>query len=183
MKIILSLFIILSGFTSLAQNVIELKNKQTGKTRILKSGTKLYFKSTSDSSFIKGKIVQIKDTSVVIFCPDYDEEDPLVDLKFNEIVSIKKATKLHSVSRTIGSVMAPAGALLFINGIVTLSRDNEFQGKKTYNEEETKALTILGGGFLVAGAIPYFIKPKVYDLKNVWTISMKHINKKNKNSL
>lgn len=175
--IFINLFIF-TTYLSSGQNVLQLKNTETGKTRILKPGMKLHFKSTQDASFVKGKIVQIKDTSIVIYCPDYSEEDPLVDLPMTELQSIKKATTLHSISRSIGSVLIPVGTYLFINGILTLSRDNQFQGAKTYDEDLTKALTFTGGGFMIGGVIPFLIKTKVYDFSKEWTVSVIKINKK-----
>lgn len=176
------IFIFFSLFCSLffsasAQNIIELKNIQTGKTRVLKAGFKLYFKPKSDSSYIKGKVVQIKDTSIVFYCPDFDEDLPLYDIKLDDIREIKKPTTLHSVSRSVGSVLLPVGGYLFINGILALSRDDQFQGKSTYNEDLTKSLTVVGGAFILGGTIPFLIKPKVYDLKKDWSISIKKLNK------
>lgn len=173
------LFFIFFAFNSYAfsQNVLELKNSSTGKVRHLKAGAKLYFKSTNDSDFVKGKIVQIKDTSVVIYCPDYNEDLPLTDLRLDELQSIKKPTTLHAISRSIGSVLLPVGGYLFINGILTLSRDNDFQGRATYDEDLTKSLTIMGGAFVVGGTIPFLIKPKVYNLKGEYTIAVKKLSK------
>ena len=176
------IFIFFSVFCSIvlsasAQNVIELKNSQTGKTRVLKAGSKLYFKSANDSSYIKGKVVQIKDTSIVFYCPDFDEDLPLYDIKLEDIREIKKPTTLHSVSRSVASILLPVGGYLFINGILALSRDNQFQGKSTYNEDLTKSLTVMGGAFILGGTIPFLIKPKVYDLKKDWSLSVKKQNK------
>jgi hypothetical protein len=156
-----------------AQNVLLLENSSNGKKREIKSGAKIYFKSTSDSAFVKGKIVQLKDTSVVIFCPDYEAEMSLVDIKLKDITVIKKATTFHSISRSLGSVFLPIGTFLALNGIITLARDSEFQGVKTYDEDAAKTRSVIGGAFIVAGVIPFIIKPKVYDFSKNWKLSVR----------
>jgi hypothetical protein len=176
MRILIFLFVF-SFIPSFGQNVLELKNSETGKTRILKSGAKLQFKTINDSVFIKGKISQIKDESIVIYCPDFIEEFPLMDVSVNEIKEIKKATAFHSISRTLAKVLLPVGTFFFTSGIITLARDSEFQGQKGYDEDKTKSLTITGGVFMVAGVIPFLFNQKVYDLKKNWTLSIKKMEK------
>jgi hypothetical protein len=173
MKILL-LICLFAAFTNNAfsQNVLLLENSSNGKKRSIKSGAKFYFKTVNDSVFVKGKIIQLKDTSVVIFCPDYEAENSLLDLNLKDITSIKKATTLHAISRSIGSVLLPVGSFLAINGIITLARDSEFQGVKTYDEDEAKSRSVIGGALIIAGTIPFIIKPKVYDLTKGWDLSI-----------
>jgi hypothetical protein len=163
--------------TSFSQNVLELKNTQSGKTRILKQGANIQFKTVNDSVFLKGKISQIKDGNIVIYCPDLSEELPLLDLPISDIQEIKKAKAFHAFSKTIGKVLVPAGTFLFANGIITLAKDSEFQGQKQYDVEKTTADTVAGGAMIVAGVIPYLFKQKIYDLKKDWTLTVKKMVK------
>jgi hypothetical protein len=155
---------------SFSQNFLELKNTQTGKTRVLKPGAKLLFKSNRDDDFIKGKIVQIKDTSVVIYCTEYDEELSLMDVNINNFTVIKKPTLFHSIWRTSGSVFTPVGGYLFLNGLFSLIRDND---QKSYTKDQAVAYTATGFALTAIGLAPFFIKPKAYDLKKDWTLSVK----------
>lgn len=175
MRILIFFTFFLFSFCSFSQNVIELKNERTGKTRILKAGTKFLFKTAQDSFYVRGKIVQIKDTSLVIYCQDYNDELPLTDLRPDEITAIKKPTTLHSITRSISTLLLPVGGYFLINGVLVLSRDNEYQGQKTYDEGATKALTVTGGAFVVAGAIPFLIKQKQYNLRKDWKMSVKKL--------
>lgn len=171
---ILILICLIAAFSSssFSQNVLVLENTSNGKKRSIKSGAKFYFKSINDSVFVKGKIIQLKDTSVVIYCPDYEAEYSLQDLNLKDITFIKKATTFHAISRSIGSVLLPVGSFLAINGIVILARDSEFQGVKTYDEDAAKARALIGGALIVTGAIPFIIKPKIYDLNKNWKLSI-----------
>jgi hypothetical protein len=177
MRILIFICFIFSFLTSFGQNVLELQNTQSGKTRILKSGTKIQFKTIDDSVFVKGNISQIKDGSIVIYCPDFSEESPLVDLTVNDIKEIKKATTFHSISRSLAKVLLPVGTFFFANGIITLAKDSEYQGVKQYDEDKTKSLTTAGGVLMVAGVIPFLFNQKVYDLKKDWTLSIKKLDK------
>ncbi len=157
----------------LSQNVLQLENSVSGKKRIIKQGSKFHFKSTYDSSYVKGKLAQVKDTSIVIFLPENDGEMSLLDLRLTDITEIKKPTKFHAISRTVGSVLLPVGTFLTINGLITLSRDPKYQGVRTYDRDITAARTAVGGVFIVAGVIPFIVKPKIYNLRKGWTLSVK----------
>jgi hypothetical protein len=174
MRIILFLTFF-AGFSNLfSQNVIELKNKETGKVRILKQGTKLHFKAKGDSLYVKGKISQIKDTSIVIYCPDYEDAMPLVDVSLSNLIAIKKPTGIHGTAKGAGMVLMPGGAILFLGGITGLIRgDDSFHGQSSNDSDLYKAYTFSGLGLFAAGLLPYIIKSKEYDLKNEWTISIK----------
>lgn len=178
MRLILFLGLLcLSGLAS-SQNVLVLSNTVSGKTRLIHSGSKMYFKMGDDSEFIKGKIVQIKDSVIVMLLPDEEDENPIADIRITDITGIKKATKFHAVTRTIASITVPIGSILLISGAIPLLRKDSYQGQTGYDKERAQILTGVGAGLIVTGIIPYLVKQKVYDLKQDWRLSVQKVHKK-----
>ncbi|MBX9851889.1 MAG: hypothetical protein K2X86_09035 [Cytophagaceae bacterium] len=163
-------------FSTLAnsQNVLELKDAATGKTKILKQGAKLFFKTKNDTNYIKGKIAQIKDTSIVIYCTEYEDEMALMDIRLSDMKAIKKATAFHGTYRTAGKVFMPVGSVLFLRGILGLLRDDSYKGQSYYNDDLLKAYTYSGLAITAIGVVPYLIKQKEYYFNGGWSLSVKN---------
>jgi len=169
MRLIL-LFIFLS-FVSTAihsQNVLELKNEKTGQIKTLRSGAKVQFKTKHDSTYIKGKIVQIKDSVIVFYIPEFEESLPLMDVYVKDIKEIKKPTHFHAFARGAGAVLLPVGSVLLINGLLTLSRNDP--GYKS----QSVTSSLIGFGVAAVGVTPFLIKPKHYDFSKDWKIRVKN---------
>lgn len=163
------LFVLLS-FVSTAihsQNVLELKNEKTGQIKTLRSGAKLHFKTKYDSTYIKGKIVQIKDSVIVFYIPEYEESLPLMDVHIKDLKEIKKPTHFHAITRAAGAVLLPVGSFLLINGLLTLSRNDP-----DYKSQSVTS-SLVGFGIAAVGITPFLIKPKHYDFSKDWKIKVK----------
>src|SRR4051812_22596937 len=98
-----TIYIILLLFVSLfnpvsGQNYLKIKNTTTGDTRVIENDKTIFFKINGDSSYNKGVIQQIKDSSIVLFLPNEDENS-LVEYKIAEFASIRKPGKFHAIMR------------------------------------------------------------------------------------
>lgn len=173
MRILLFLFLII-GFSAptFSQNVLVLKNSKTGKTRILKPKAHLHFKTIHDSSFVKARILQIKDSSIVLYIPEFDDAMPMMDILYTELKEIQKPTGFHAFSRGIAAGLLPIGSFLFLDGALTWPRDSD-----PYYKNQSKKLTFIGLGIAALGTLPYLIKPKYYNLKGEWEISVVKMKK------
>lgn len=177
MRIITFLTVFIFSILSVhSQNVLELTNTKTGKTRIIKSGSKLLFKTIHDSSYVKGKIMQIKDSVMVIYLLDYEDGTPVADIPIKDLKEIKKATSLHAISRSVASVMLPVGAYFLGSGITALARNDSYKGQSTYDKNQARAYTYTGAGLVIAGAIPFIIKTKVYNFNKDWKVRVKKMS-------
>jgi hypothetical protein len=141
---------------SIAQRVLNIKSRNTSKVRTLKNESKIQFQILGDSSFTKGVIQLISDSTLVILLPE-NENTMVKEYKFSEITSISKPSTLHSIARIAGAPLMVIGGISFIAGTMsTISpRDGENGGPVTMG---------IGVGTLVLGILPYLIKPKIYDL-------------------
>jgi hypothetical protein len=157
--------------TVFGQKVIELKNKETGKTRILKSGSKLQFKTIHDSTYLKAKIVQIKDSVIVFYIPEFEDGLPLMDVKISDLKEIKKPTRFHAITRGAGAVLLPVGTFLLLNGVLTLTRGD------SGTRSQSVSSTFIGLGITALGAAPFIFKPLEYNLSKEWAISVKVVTK------
>jgi hypothetical protein len=148
--------------------VLELKNEKTGQIKVLKTGSKLHFKTIHDSTYIKAKIVQIKDSVVVFYIPEYEESLPLMDVHIKDIKEITKPTHFHAFTRGAGAVLLPVGSFLLINGLLILTRNDP-----DYKSQSVTS-TLVGLGVTAAGITPFIIKPKHYDFSKDWKIRVKN---------
>lgn len=173
MRILIFLFFIsLSVQLALSQNVLELRNSKTGKTRILKPKAHLHFKTIHDSSFVKARILQIKDSSIVFYIPEFDDAMPMMDILISDLKEIEKPTGFHAFSRGIAAGLLPIGSFLFLDGALTWPRESD-----PYYKNQSKKLTFIGLGITTLGILPYVVKPKKYNLKEDWKISVVRIKK------
>jgi hypothetical protein len=149
-----------------AQNVLTIKNRNTSKVRVVKNESKIQFLIKGDSSFTKGVIQLISDSSLVLLLPE-DENTMVREYKFNEIAMIRKPTTFHSITRVVGAPLLIVGGIAFIAGTMsTISpRDGENGGPATMG---------VGAGALVLGILPYIVKPKTYDLTKDYQLITQH---------
>jgi hypothetical protein len=170
MKTIYILLLLLGSMQIVsAQNYLNIKNSKTGKVKVIENDKTIFFKITGDSSFNKGIIQQIKDSSVVIYLPDEDENS-LVEYRISEFSAIRKLGKFHSITRIVSIPLLMVGGIGLIAGIPsTLSSKKTSVGLGGDTIQETNnqgpILMAVGGGALALGLLPYLIKPKTYDFK------------------
>jgi hypothetical protein len=170
MKTIYILLLLLGSIRIVsAQNYLNIKNSKTGKVKVIENDKTIFFKITGDSSFNKGIIQQIKDSSIVIYLPDEDENS-LVEYRTSEFSAIRKLSKFHSITRIASIPLLMAGGIGLIAGIPsTLSSKKTSIGVGGDTIQETNnqgpILMAVGAGALGLGLLPYLIKPRTYDFK------------------
>jgi hypothetical protein len=144
-----------------AQTVLKIKSRNTSEIRIIKNESKIQIKVSGDSTFTKGEIQLITDSSLVILMPE-DENTNLKEFKFKDIAGIIKPTKLHAITKILGAPFMIVGGIMFIGGTMsTISPRDGSNGPATMG---------IGAGALVLGILPYLIKPKTYDLTKDYTL-------------
>jgi hypothetical protein len=167
LRLVILIFLIACFQFANAQNVLKIKSRNSfHQPRTIKNESKIQFKTTSDSAFVKGVIQQITDSSLVIFLPE-DENTMVREYKFRDITMLRKPTTLHSIARIVGAPLVIVGGIVFIGGTMsTISpRDGESNGPVSMG---------IGGGALILGILPYIIKSKTYDLNKEYTLETAH---------
>ncbi len=164
MKKLLFLFLIAILITSTvsAQRALKIKSRSGSEERIIKEGSKIRFKLHPDSAFIKGKISQVKEKSVVIYVNE--EERILTEMTFDTIKVIRKSTVFHGITKGASAVLLPVGAFMFISG--TLSTIFP----RGTDQSDNAVLAISGAVITGIGLIPILINPKTYDLTSAYTL-------------
>jgi predicted phage tail protein len=166
MKKLTTIFVLLLSIASLssfAQKQLELKDTTSGKVKVFKIGQQIRYKGLEDTDYEKVKIQNITATTVVFYLPDEDEGSPIREVPLSEIKSIQKATTIHNVSRVIGGFLMVGGAYTMASSGALADNSGGSSG----------GYLGLGAGMLVAGVIPYLIKPKVYELGKTHTATIR----------
>jgi hypothetical protein len=160
----------------LGQNYLNIKNTKTGAERVIENDKTIYFKLNGDSAYNKGVIQQIKDSSVVLYLPN-EEENSLVEYKPAEFASIKKPGKFHSVMRIVSAPIFVVGGIMVMAGTIgTISPRSSGVGNDTNSEKnhEGPVLLGIGAGIFGLGLLPYLIKAKTYDFKKDCILEIKN---------
>jgi hypothetical protein len=174
-NILILLLIICSIQIASGQNYLNIKNSRTGEIRMIDNEKTIYYKITGDSSYTKGVIQQIKDSSVVIFLPNEDE-NALMEYKISDFSSIRKPGKFHSIARIISAPFFVVGGITLMAGAIgTISPRSSGLGGDTIEEDRSQGpvLMAVGAGALGLGMLPFLIKAKTYDFKKDCILEIK----------
>lgn len=135
------------------QNALILKKNKNGSIKHFRIGSKIYYKTSSDSTYIKAKIQEIKDSSIVFYLPE-ECEIPFREEKYSDITGIRKITALHSATFIAGSAILMAGAYIIFEA-------NNIADETTIDESPMyyRAAGLVGIGL---GLMPFAVKPKEY---------------------
>jgi hypothetical protein len=173
--IILVLFLTSSDIVS-GQNYLHIKNSTTGVERVIGNNKTIFFKINGDSSFNKGVIQQIKDTTIVLYLPNEDE-NALREYTVAEFAAIRKPGKFHSLVRIVSAPLFVAGGVGLMAGIIgTISPRSSGLGSDTNQEKshEGPIFMAIGVGALGLGLLPYVIKAKTYDFRKDCILEIKN---------
>ncbi|HXA02379.1 MAG TPA: hypothetical protein VNW99_10350 [Cytophagaceae bacterium] len=178
MKNILLILLLLLGSLNLVsgQNYLNIKNTKTGESRVIENDKTIFFKINGDSAYSKGVIQQIKDSSIVLYLPNEDE-NPLVEYKIAEFASIRKPGKFHSIIRVVSAPVFVVGGIMVMAGTIgTISPRGSGVGGDTNSEKshEGPVLLAAGAGILGLGLVPYLIKAKTYDFRKDCILEIKN---------
>jgi hypothetical protein len=153
---ILFLFIFFGAFAVFPAFTQELVITDTLKKRerIFYPEKSFLFMTTQNPEYTKGKIVAVRDTSIVFFL--VEEEVPLEKtISLKDITVIRKATKTQYFSYMIGGLFLLNGAFLTIEGPTLRNRG-------------------IGVLSFAAGLIPFFFTPKTYELGGRFQLSVRN---------
>jgi hypothetical protein len=173
--IILSLLFSSLNFVS-GQNYLNIKNTNTGVVKVIENNKIIFFKKNGDSTYSKGVIQQIKDSSVVLYLPNEDETS-LVEYKIAEFAAIRKPGKFHTIIRIVSAPLFVAGGVMLMAGTIgTISPRGSGVGGDTNSEKshEGPILLAIGAGALGLGILPYLIKAKTYDFRKDCILEIKN---------
>ncbi|MFL5729263.1 MAG: hypothetical protein ACJ75J_07225 [Cytophagaceae bacterium] len=171
----LILFLLISTIAS-GQNYLNIRNKNTDEVKMIQTKKTFFFKLNGDSSFTKGVIQQIKDSSVVIYLPNEDE-NALVEYQISDFSAIRKPSKFHSISRIVSAPLLVVGGVALMAGTIeTISPKSSGIGGDTVSTKSNEGPILLGigAGAMGLGLLPYLIKAKTYDFKKDCILEIKN---------
>jgi hypothetical protein len=158
------------------QNYLNIKNTKTGATRVIENNKIIFFRLNGDSTYNKAVIQQIKDSSIVLYLPNEDENS-LVEYKIGEIAAIRKPGKFHAAVRVLCAPVFVAGGIMVMAGTIgTISPRGSGVGGDTNQEKshEGPILLGIGVGTVGLGILPFLIKAKTYDFRKDCILEIKN---------
>lgn len=163
LKYSLIAFYFLLSVAAFGQQQLQLTDKKTGKTKTFKISQNIQYRSIQDAEFEKATIQNITaENIIVLFLPNEDEGNNLLEAPLTSIHSIRKATCFHKTTQAIG-------ALFILGGAYTMASANSLAGE----DGSSGPYIGLGAGIFVLGVLPYLIKPKTYILGETHTAEVK----------
>ena len=149
-------------------NRLCLTNATKHKTRYFKEGRRIKFRLKGHKEIIRGKLVAIRDSSIVINDVNY---------KVSEFSMISSRPTGMTVARIAGGTMVLGGAYFIGSGAFLISNiyvthdSNEKMNNVFYFIIGTFA--IVGGGVMTTvGVVPMIISMKKYNLEKDWTMKI-----------
>lgn len=109
-----TLFFFILSFKISAQDLV-LKDIQSGKEKTLKPGTSFQLTTRDTPEYYRAKLLEVKDTSIIVFLTDYDASEEK-ELSITNIASITKPTKLHYAAYAVGSAFMVNGMFFLLVG-------------------------------------------------------------------
>lgn len=145
----------------IGQDALLLKKNKTGSIKQFRVGSKLFFKTVSDSTYYKAKIQEVKDSTIVFYLME-ECELPFREERIEDITGIRKTTALHTATFIVGSAILMAGAYMIFEA-------NNIADETTIDESPMyyRAAGLVGIGL---GLMPFAVKPKEYPIGTEYTI-------------